>query len=247
MKKTLHPLTLWIWAILTAIGVVALDNTWVALASMGVAFILVKIRSDGSPWNATFSWSLRIAAFIIAVRAVVGVLIGVPIPGTELFRVPIVQLPSWMPGIRIGGAVTAERLTSSLHEGVIIAALIILFGAASALTSPHKLLRVLPFFIYEIGITLVIAASVFPQLVQSLHRIRKAQKLRGIEKIGIRSLALPLLEEALSRSLQLAEAMDSRGYGVSRQRSRYRPSPWNPRDTVILISALLCTGIMVAQ
>jgi energy-coupling factor transporter transmembrane protein EcfT len=152
-----------------------------------------------------------------------------------------------MPGIRIGGAVTAERLTSSLHEGVIIAALIILFGAASALTSPHKLLRVLPFFIYEIGITLVIAASVFPQLVQSLHRIRKAQKLRGIEKIGVRTLALPLLEEALSRSLQLAEAMDSRGYGVSRRRSRYRPSPWNPRDTFILISALLCTGIMVAQ
>jgi energy-coupling factor transporter transmembrane protein EcfT len=247
MKKTLHPLTLWIWATLTAIGVVALDNTWVALASMGVAFILVKVRSDGSPWNATFSWSLRIAAFIIAVRAIVGVLIGVPIPGTELFRLPILQLPSWMPGIRIGGAVTAERLSSSLHEGIIIAALIILFGAASALTSPHKLLRVLPFFIYEIGITLVIAASVFPQLVQSLHRIRKAQKLRGIEKVGIRSLALPLLEEALSRSLQLAEAMDSRGYGVSRRRSRYRPSPWNPRDTFILISALLCTGIMVAQ
>ena len=93
----------------------------------------------------------------------------------------------------------------------------------------------------------MIAASVFPQLVQSLHRIRKAQKLRGVEKVGIRSLALPLLEEALSRSLQLAEAMDSRGYGVSRRRSRYRPSPWNPRDTFILISALLCTGIMVAQ
>jgi hypothetical protein len=155
MKKPLHPLTLWIWALLTAIGVVTLDSTWVALAAMGVAVLIVKVRSDGSPWNATFSWSLRIAAFIIAIRAIVGVLIGVPIPGTELFRLPILQLPLWMPGIRIGGAVTAERLSSSLHEGIIIATMILLFGAASALTSPHKLLRVLPFFIYEIGITLL--------------------------------------------------------------------------------------------
>jgi energy-coupling factor transporter transmembrane protein EcfT len=207
----------------------------------------VKIRADGSPWNATFSWSLRIAIFIIAIRALVGVLIGVPIPGTEIFRIPILELPSWMPGIRIGGAVTAERLSSSLHEGIIIAAMIVLFGAASALTSPHKLLRVLPFFIYEVGITLVIAASVFPQLVQSLKRIRRAQRLRGIEKIGVRTLALPLLEEALSRSLQLAESMDARGYGVSRRRSRYRPSPWNKRDSVIALISILASGLMVAQ
>lgn len=214
---------------------------------MGVAVLLVKVRADGSPWNATFSWSLRIAIFIISIRAIVGVLIGVPIPGTELFRIPILELPSWMPGIRIGGAVTAERLSSSLHEGIIIATMIILFGAASALTSPHKLLRVLPFFIYEVGITLVIAASVFPQLVQSLKRIRKAQRLRGIEKIGLRTLALPLLEEALSRSLQLAESMDSRGYGVSRKRSRYRPSPWNKRDSVVAIISIVASGFMVAQ
>lgn len=214
---------------------------------MGVAVLLVKVRADGSPWNATFSWSLRIAIFIITIRAIVGVLIGVPIPGTELFRIPILELPSWMPGIRIGGAVTAERLSSSLHEGIIIAAMIVLFGAASALTSPHKLLRVLPFFIYEVGVTLVIAASVFPQLVQSLKRIRKAQRLRGIEKIGLRTLALPLLEEALSRSLQLAESMDSRGYGVSRKRSRYRPSPWNKRDSVVAIISIVASGFMVAQ
>lgn len=247
MKRPLHPLTLWIWALVTAIGVVSLDSTRVALISMGVAVLLVKVRADGSPWNATFSWSLRIAIFIITIRAIVGVLIGVPIPGTELFRIPILELPSWMPGIRIGGAVTAERLSSSLHEGIIIAAMIVLFGAASALTSPHKLLRVLPFFIYEVGITLVIAASVFPQLVQSLKRIRKAQRLRGIEKIGLRTLALPLLEEALSRSLQLAESMDSRGYGVSRKRSRYRPSPWNKRDSVVAIISIVASGFMVAQ
>jgi energy-coupling factor transporter transmembrane protein EcfT len=237
---------MWIWSLILAIGVVALDNAWVALATVGVAVLFVRMRSDGSPWNATFWWSLRIGAFIIAIRVLIGVLIGIPVPGTVLFRIPILDLPSWMPGIRIGGAVTLERLSSSVHEGVIIATMIALFGAASALTSPHKLLRVLPVFIYEIGVTLVIATSVFPQLTQSVKRIRRAQYMRGIEKVSLRSIALPLLEETLTRSLQLAQSMDSRGYGVSRKRSRYRPAPWLARDSWYVISALAAASAMVA-
>jgi energy-coupling factor transporter transmembrane protein EcfT len=247
MRKQLHPLTLWMSAILLAVGVVALDNAWIALAIVGAVAFLVYIRRDGSPWNRSFNLSLRIGATILAIRTVVGILIGVPIPGTILFRLPILDLPSWMPGIRIGGAVTLERLSSSLHEGVIIATMIALFGAATSLTSPHKLLRVTPSFIYEIGITLVIATSLFPQLAVSARRIRVAQKLRGIEKIRIRSIALPLLEESLARSLQLAAAMDARGYGVSRKRSRYRPQPWLMRDNYVVLVTLFTAGVMVAQ
>ena len=247
MKKPLHPLTLWICAILLAIGVVALDNAFIALAIVGAVALLVYIRRDGSPWQRSFLFSIRVGAVILAIRTVVGILIGVPIPGTKLFTLPILDLPSWMPGIRVGGVVTLERLSSSLHEGVIIATMIALFGAATSLTSPHKLLRVTPTFIYEIGITLVIATSLFPQLATSARRIRTAQKLRGMEKIHIRSIAIPLLEESLSRSLQLAAAMDARGYGISSKRSRYRPQPWLMRDNFILILTGLATIVMVAQ
>jgi energy-coupling factor transporter transmembrane protein EcfT len=247
MKKSLHPLTIWVSAILLAIGVVALDNALVALAIVGAVAILVYIRRDGSPWNRSFSLSLRIGATIMAIRTIVGILIGVPIPGTVLFRIPLLDLPSWMPGIRVGGAVTLERLTSSLHEGVIIATMIALFGAATSLTSPHKLLRVTPSFMYEIGVTLVIATSLFPQLATSARRIRTAQKLRGIENAGLRSIAIPLLEESLSRSLQLAAAMDARGYGISRKRSRYRPQPWLMRDNTIVFFALALSLVMVMR
>jgi energy-coupling factor transporter transmembrane protein EcfT len=183
----------------------------------------------------------------MAIRTIVGILIGVPIPGTVLFRIPLLDLPSWMPGIRVGGAVTLERLTSSLHEGVIIATMIALFGAATSLTSPHKLLRVTPSFIYEIGVTLVIATSLFPQLATSARRIRTAQKLRGIENARLRSIAIPLLEESLSRSLQLAAAMDARGYGISRKRSRYRPQPWLMRDNTIVFFTLALSLVMVTR
>ena len=247
MKKPLHPLTLWISAILLAIGVVALDNSWIALAIVGAVALLVYIRRDGSPWQRSFSLSLRIGATILAIRTIVGILIGVPIPGTRLFTLPIVDLPSWMPGIRIGGTVTLERLSSSLHEGVIIATMIALFGAATSLTSPHKLLRVTPSFIYEIGITLVIATSLFPQIATSAKRIRRAHQLRGIEGGHIRSVAIPLLEESLSRSLQLAAAMDARGYGMSRKRSRYRPEQWLLRDTSIVFAIASLSLVMVAK
>lgn len=245
MKRSLHPLTMWIWALLLITAVVLTDSAWVALGAIGVATVLVKVRSDGSPWGRSYWIALRIGGVILIIRAVVGVLIGVPIPGRTLFTVPIIDLPTWMPGIRLGGAVTLERLSSSLHEGLIIATVIALFGAATSLTSPHKVLRTLPFFIYEIGITLVIATSLFPQLAQSARRIRLAQQLRGHEKVSWRGLALPLLEESLSRSLQLAASMDSRGFGVSRKRSRYRPEKWQFSDSAVVALTLLVSSALV--
>jgi energy-coupling factor transporter transmembrane protein EcfT len=236
---------MWIWAVLLISAVVVTNRAWVALAAIGVATILVIARSDKSPWSRSYWIALRIGLLILVIRAAVGVLIGVPIPGKNLFTLPIIDLPSWMPGIRLGGAVTWERSSSSLHEGLIIATVIALFGAATSLTSPHKVLRTLPIFIYEIGITLVIATSLFPQLAQSARRIRMAQRLRGHEKISWKGLALPLLEESLSRSLQLAAAMDSRGFGVSRKRSRYRPEKWQRIDTAIVSITIALSSLAV--
>jgi energy-coupling factor transporter transmembrane protein EcfT len=68
-----------------------------------------------------------------------------------------------------------------------------------------------------------------------------------MEKIRIRSIAIPLLEESLSRSLQLAAAMDARGYGMSRRRSRYRPQPWLMRDYFTLTFVSLASFVMVVQ
>jgi len=151
-----------------------------------------------------------------------------------------------MPGIRIGGAVTLERLSSALGEGITICAIIVIFGAAASLTSPHKLLRVLPIYIYEFGVSVVIATSVLPQLVSSVARIRQAQRLRGQTVKGFKSwkrVAIPLLEEALAKSLDLAASMDSRGYGVSRKRSKYRPIKWRPIDFLVMGSAVIVLGL----
>ena len=247
MKKlSLHPLTWWIWALGLAIAVIRFDSTIFSISCVGAVAVVVFINRENAPWGKSFNWTLKLAAWILLVRTIIGILIGVPIPGTKLFTVPILPLPNWMPGIRIGGAVTVERLSSAITEGILICAIIVIFGAAASLTSPHRLLRVLPVYIYEFGISIVIATSVLPQLVSSVSRIRQAQKLRGQSLRGFaswRRVAIPLLEESLARSLDLAAAMDSRGYGVSKKRSRYRPIKWRTADSAVVCTALIVLGL----
>jgi hypothetical protein len=142
--KSLHPLTWWIWSLLIVGAVISANSSWLAGLAIAGATILVWQYAADAPWARTFWFSLKLGVFILVIRTVVGVSIGVPIPGTTLFTLPIVPLPSWLAGIRIGGSVTQERLLSSIHEGLIIVAVIALFGAAVSLTSPHKLYTLLP-------------------------------------------------------------------------------------------------------
>jgi energy-coupling factor transporter transmembrane protein EcfT len=240
-KPSLHPFTWWIWAIGLAISILRFDNALYTACVLAVVMVVVFSLRDQAPWAKSFDWTLKLSLWILMVRTFIGITIGVPIPGTELFKLPILPLPTWMPGIRIGGAVTWERLSSSLSEGFLICSIIVLFGAAASLTSPHRLLRVLPIYVYEFAVAVVIAASVLPQLVGAVKRIRMAQRLRGQSTRGLKSwrrVAIPLLEESLARSLDLAAAMDSRGYGVNKKRSRYRPISWRMKDSLIVLSAV---------
>ena len=243
--KPLHPLTFWGLFTALVIGVVASDNIYYAIGAVGVAALIVRVRPAEGPWHASFKWALIAGVILICIRAITGIVIGVPRIGTTLFSLPRINLPSWLPGIRIGGDVTWERLSSSLHEGAIIATVIVLFGAANSVTSPHKLLRVLPTQIYQIGVTLTIATSVFPQLITSISRIRQAQYLRSGVKPRLSQIAIPLLEESLGRAVSLAESMEARGFGQSTRQSRYRPITFTLRDFAIIASGLILATAMV--
>jgi len=73
-----------------------------------------------------------------------------------------------------------------------------------------------PGALYEVGVAVVVALSFSPQLVEGVTRVRAARRLRGRAHTGLRGLrgvAMPVLEGALERSVELAAAMDSRGFG----------------------------------
>jgi energy-coupling factor transport system permease protein len=67
------------------------------------------------------------------------------------------------------------------------------------------------------GVAVVVALTFAPQLVTDARRIRAARRLRGRTRGSFRTTAMPVLEGALDRSVELAAAMDSRGYGRTAQ------------------------------
>ena len=225
-----------------------MQNNWLTLSIIALTTVLVaKFKSDG-PWADSYKWALKLAAIVITIRVFIGVIIGVPVPGTVLFNLPLIPLPHWMAGITLGGPVTWERISSTILESLGIASIIALFGAATALTNPRALLRAVPPMFYEVAMVLVIATTLTPQLVGNLKRIRIAQKLRGINAnrfLAWRQIAMPLLEDSLARALDLAAAMDSRGYGVSRKRSKYRPHKFQLKDAVVVASSLAFLAVSI--
>jgi len=139
-----------------------------------------------------------------------------PIGTTLLIDLPGITLPSWLAGIRLGGSIMLEPLLNALYEGLRLAAILVAVGAASSLASPSRLLKSVPAAMYEIGVSVVVATTFLPQLASDVARIRGNRRLRGRKDSGLRGVGgtvMPVLHGAMDRSITLAAAMDSRGYG----------------------------------
>jgi hypothetical protein len=113
MTDARHPLTWWIWSITLAIGIARGNNPLLAIAVVGCAYLVVRIFRTDAPWSRSFESGLKLGLWILIIRTTFGVLIGTPIPGTTLFRLPMLPLPEWMAGIRIGGAQRKRGCTAS--------------------------------------------------------------------------------------------------------------------------------------
>lgn len=241
-KMRFHPFAWWGWSALLAVALFASNQPWFAGGLIFACFVLVKRFAGNEPWARSFTVAMRFIIAIITIRMMIAIFLGVPIPGRTIFTLPSLQLPDWIAGIRLGGAVTLERLATTFGEVIIIAGVVALFSTASALTSPHRLIRSLPLAFYQLGLILTIATSLFPQLVISIKRIKLARRMRGQEIGGIRQwrkIAMPLLEDALERSLDLAAAMESRGFGQRIRRTTYRRDKWSSKDSLLMLTALL--------
>lgn len=238
--RSVHPLAWWTWALGLAVAVSSTTNP-LAIALLLVATIFVVLgRRDDSPWARAFGAYLVLGAVIIAARAAFYVLFGLKTGGTVLLDLPNVPLPAWAVGVNMLGPVQAPGLLSAAYGGLRLAALVICFGAANALANPKRALRSLPASLHHLGTAVVIAVTVSPQLVTSFGRVRRAQRLRGQDSKGPRSFfacLLPVLQDALDRSLALAASMDSRGY------ARSTPDRGDPWVTATLLVALL-SGVM---
>jgi energy-coupling factor transport system permease protein len=234
----LHPGAWWLWAVALAIAASRTTNPLLLAAIVAVTGYVVAARRPATPWSASYAMFLKLGLFAIAVRVALFALLG-GAPGDHvLIHLPIVPLPSWMAGVRLGGPVTLEGVLASAYDGMRLGVILGCIGAANALTSPRRLLKSLPGALHEAGVAVTVALAFAPQAVASVGRLRAARRIRGRHDRGVRmvrGLTVPVLEGALERSVDLAAAMDARGFG----RRGTTPAPVRHATAALTLGGLL--------
>ncbi len=214
--RMLHPGAWWLWALGLAAAASRTQNPVPLLLILAVTGFVVAARRSNAPWARSYGAFLKLALVVIAIRIVFQAVLSTDSQGpTVLVTLPEVPLPG-STGLKLGGVISLEAILRAFYEGLQLATILCCIGAANSLGSARRLLRSVPGALYEIGVAVVIALTFAPQLVSDAARVRAAHRLRGQSGgriASLKRLAMPVLEGALERSVELAAAMDSRGYG----------------------------------
>lgn len=242
LPRFLHPGAWWVWALGLAAAASRTSNPLLLGLIITAAAVVVAARKPDAPWGKSFAFFIKLGIAIIVIRLVLQVIFVTSYGTTTLFLLPVVELPSWMTGLRLGGPITIESILAAFYDGLRLATIIICIGAANSLASPTRLLKSVPAVLYEFGVSVVVALTFTPQLISDIGRVQSTRRLRGRPTRGPRAIAgaaMPVFEGALQRSITLAAAMDSRGYG------RTGDAPGRKLAAALLLAGLVaaCIGV----
>lgn len=243
LARPLHPGAWWLWALGLAAAASRTTNPLLIALLLAVVGVVVAARRSEAPWARGFGIYLLVALAVIAIRVVFRMLLSSEYSGYILFRLPEIPLPKAAAGIRLGGPVSAQGVLAALYDGARLGALLVCLGAANVLADPKRLLKSIPGALHELGTSITVALSAAPQLIESGQRVQRARRLRGgstRRRRILRQVFVPVLADALDRSISLAAAMESRGFGRVVER---RAGPRRLAGTVALAGLIgVCSG-----
>jgi energy-coupling factor transporter transmembrane protein EcfT len=140
--------------------------------------------------------------------------------------------------------VTREELASAALNACQLAAVGLAFAAYALLLDHDRLLQAAG-FARRSALAVALATRLLPTLERDAAGFVESLRGRGVEVSGVRghaTLVSPLLSSSLERGLNLAEAMEARGYGRP-GRTRVPPPPWLLRDVFALAAAAAIVAI----
>ena len=178
-------------------------------------------------------------------------LVGTLITGLTVFLItPFVEVIGthvvWTgPTIPVVG--TLDVRTEELRNGVFQALRLTAVGlafAVYALLLDHDRLLTAAGWARRSTLAVALATRLVPVLERDARELRLALRGRRVELGPVRLLS-PLLAGSLERGLNLAEAMEARGYGRAGG-TRAPRSPWRLRDRVALavVPAIVAVGAL---
>lgn len=136
--------------------------------------------------------------------------------------------------------------------------LFLAIGAFALLTftvHPDQVLQILSKFGFKSMTGLSIATRMYPTIASDSGNIEDAMKARGVEfddgnfvqKAKARApVMMPLLLNSMDRSMEIAEAMEARGFGAG-TRTHYFDSPMTARSKVMVVIFLAAIPFGIAM
>ena len=219
-----HPGTWWIAGLALAISASLSSNLYALIGISALAMFTVWLCRDDSPWSKSITFYLQLGALVVLLRVLFRIIFNLADATQDIF----LRLPSLSIDLGLGnslhllGPISYSSIHAALVDGFRLAAIILSVGMANSLANPRKLLRATPGALYEIATAVSIAINLAPQLIASLKQVRRARGLRGHSK-GIKSLTgivIPVLEDTIEQSMQLAASMSARGFGRKTNQSK---------------------------
>ena len=140
--------------------------------------------------------------------------------------------------------VTREELRIGLFQGLRLTAVALAFAAYALLLDHDRLVQAAGFARRSV-LAVALATRLVPTLERDAAGLSEALRGRGVEVTGARgraTLLAPLLAGSLERALNLAEAMEARGYGRPGATRAPRPG-WTALDKAAV--ALGATAIAI--
>jgi len=210
---------------LAAAALLARHTASVAVLAAGL--LVVCLRAPASR-----RWPYLIGALGSALALFVLTPFVERLPGTVYWTGPTIPVVGTLD-------ITSTELSGALFNACRLAAVSLAF-AAYALWLDHDRLVQAAGFARRSVLAVALATRLVPALERDAAGLVEALRGRGVEPEGLRGrsrLVSPLLAGSLERSVNLAEAMEARGFG--RPGGTRLPQPeWGLRDRLALVGAV---------
>ena len=210
---------------LAAAALLARHTASVAVLAAGL--LVVCLRAPASR-----RWPYLIGALGSALALFVLTPFVERLPGTVYWTGPTIPVVGTLD-------ITSTELSGALFNACRLAAVSLAF-AAYALWLDHDRLVQAAGFARRSVLAVALATRLVPALERDAAGLVEALRGRGVEPEGLRGrsrLVSPLLAGSLERSVNLAEAMEARGFGRPGATRLSQPE-WGLRDRLALVGAV---------
>ena len=243
----LNPLAKLAWTIVIVVLTLIYNNPLYILTLFCGTLPLMLMAEIKTEWKTALKFSILLGLVIILINMLFSTS-GAHILYQAPFHIPLLGSPR----------LTLEAIFYGLGNTLRLITIISAFTIFTLTTHPDDMMLMMQSLKLPYKTILVASLSTrfVPALIQDVKEIRDTQQSKGLElhqtklsqkiKRGV-MIIIPLLSNSLDRAVQIAEAMESRGFGAMKNRTFYKEIRYSKIDfiTILLIVSCFIAGLWI--